>query len=121
MRITSPKLAPVLEIIAIVTLTGRLKAVATSKGRSGWWAGLLPLLWIIGELCGGIGAAMAGLDGFALYIGAIAGAAAGAGIAWAIVGSLAPDELWDNDGAFHSDGVAGGHHDPNNPYNAPRA
>lgn len=112
-----------LEIIAIVSLTGRLKAVATSKGRSGWWAALLPVLWIIGEVFGGAGAALAGLEGFALYIGAIVGAAVGAGIAWAIVSSLSPDPLWAEDGQlgqFHNDGIPGGHHDPNNPYNAPR-
>ncbi|MBV1860154.1 MAG: hypothetical protein KUG77_17200 [Nannocystaceae bacterium] len=111
-----------LEIIAIVMLTGRLKTNATSKGRSAWWAALLPLFWIIGQVCGGIAAGVAGLDGFALYAAALVGALMGGGIAHVIVNSLAPDSLWDNESPiFRNEGVKGGHHDPSNPYNAPRA
>ncbi len=109
-----------LEIIAIAMITGRLKNTATSKGRSGWWAALGPLLWIGGEVLGAAGAAIAGMDGFAHYAGALVGAVIGVGIAYFIVNLLSPNELWDNDAPIVNDGFSGGNYEPNNPYNAPR-
>lgn len=110
-----------LEIIAIVILTGRLKSTASSKGRSAWWAALLPVLWLGGEFAGGMVATLAGLDGFALYGVAIVGAAIGAGLAYVIVNALSPDPLWDNDGiGMSTGGIQGGYDDPNNPYNPPQ-
>jgi hypothetical protein len=112
----------VLEIIAIAMLTGRLKSTATSKGRSAWWAALLPLCWIFGQLAGGVVATLAGIDGFALYGVALVGAVIGAGLAALVVNSLSPDPLWDNDGfASPTGAIQAGNNDPNNPYNAPQS
>jgi hypothetical protein len=105
-----------LEIFFVVFLTKKLASIAKAKGRSSGWAALGPVLWILGEIGGAVVGATIGIDDIALYVGALAGAALGAGLAWVVVNSLSSNEA-----ALQGvdDAVAGGHYDPSNPYNAP--
>ncbi len=108
-----------LEIILIVVLTGKLRTIAQSKGRSAGWAALGPVLWIGGEVLGAVAGAIMGADGLSLYGGAILGAVVGAGIAWAIVNGLSAGEGAYDPASGMSLGIQGGNYDPSNPYNAP--
>jgi hypothetical protein len=108
-----------LEIIILVLLTKKLKAIAVAKGRSGGWAALGPLCWIGGEILGAVLGMAFGMSELSLYGGALAGAAIGAAIAWVVVNGLSSndDALASNVGL--DDHIPGGHYDPSNPYNAP--
>lgn len=109
-----------LEIILMVVLAGKLSAIAKTKGRSGGWAALGPVFWIVGEVTGAAVAMMAGMDGLGLYGGALAGAAVGALLAFVVVNGISPNEdlVGPGFGVEHSP-IPGGHYDPMNPYNPP--
>ena len=82
-----------LEIIALIFLVRHIGEVVRSKGRKpGWFQVLTVVLWIGGELVGGvIGGSVGALTdtGMALaYVCALLGAAAGAGISILIARSL---------------------------------
>ena len=84
-----------LEIIALWTLTKRIGRIIEEKGRkSGWYKALTVILWFGGEIIGAImGAVITGADGSAqclVYIFALVGAAAGAGIAYLIATNASP-------------------------------
>jgi len=82
-----------LEIWAIWALTKKIGSMLEEKGRkSGWYKVLTVILWFGGEIVGAIiGAVITGGDEDAaclLYAFALGGAAAGAGIAYAIASSV---------------------------------
>jgi hypothetical protein len=99
-----------LEILILIRLGQGIANRARAKGRSGGlFVVLLLFLWFGGEICGGIAGAVVGMvamgqDEPALvvcYLGALAGAAVGAVIAFAVVNGVAPvrkhDEYDDED------------------------
>jgi hypothetical protein len=63
--------------------------LAEDRNRTRAWGWLAVVLWLVGEVSGAIVAVfgVASTDG-AAYLGALAGAAVGAGIAFAIVAAL---------------------------------
>ncbi|HEX7313031.1 MAG TPA: hypothetical protein VF297_03885 [Pyrinomonadaceae bacterium] len=82
-----------LEIIILIFLTRRVGEIVRSKGRkAGWFQVLTVVLWIGGELTGGIIGGIVGAltdSGMLLaYVFALLGAAAGAGISILIARSL---------------------------------
>lgn len=81
-----------LEIILLFFLCRRLGEILRAKGRSpGWYQFLLVVLWFGGELFGAIvTVAVFQVDGLALYLGAILGAAGGALLAFVIANSIPP-------------------------------
>lgn len=89
-----------LEILILIVLCRNIAAKARAKGRSGGGFGfLLVVLWICGEVGGGIVGLVAatalggGDDGPEILLilgGMLGGAILGAVIAFAIVGSIAP-------------------------------
>ncbi len=84
-----------LEILLIIYLCKQIGNILRSKGRSaGWYQVMLVAFWVIGEVMGGIIAIVilgAG-DGFnaAAYLGALMGAAVGAGLAFFVAHQAAP-------------------------------
>jgi hypothetical protein len=93
-----------LEILLLIALSKRIGAIARDKGRgAGGWVALLILLWFGGEIMGGVVGAVASIiasgaeepNMLVTYVGALAGAAAGAVTAFATVHSLAPIEEHD--------------------------
>jgi membrane protein DedA with SNARE-associated domain len=83
-----------LEIILLIFLTRHVGEIVESKGRrkTGWYKLMTVLLWLGGEvmgaIAGGIVAALSGSGNFVVYICALLGAAAGAGISVLIARSL---------------------------------
>jgi membrane protein DedA with SNARE-associated domain len=82
-----------LEIILLIFLTRHVGEIVVSKGRkAGWYKFMTVLLWIGGEvtgaIIGGIVAAVSHSGTFVVYILALLGAAAGAGISVLIARSL---------------------------------
>ena len=87
-----------LEIILLITLARRIGETVARKGRKGgWYKLLLVLLWFGGEIGGGVVgyliADAAGTSEIIAYPIALAGAAAGAGIAFLIAHNAAPTEV----------------------------
>jgi hypothetical protein len=83
-----------LEILLLIYLCRRLGAMLRAKGRSaGWMQVLLVVAWFVGEFMGAmVGAMLMGIDGAALYIGALLGAAAGAAAVFVLASSMAPGD-----------------------------
>ncbi|HEX8175895.1 MAG TPA: hypothetical protein VF543_12315 [Pyrinomonadaceae bacterium] len=84
-----------LEILLLINLTRRIGHILEQKGRkSGWYKFLTVLLWFGGEIIGGIiGAVIAeigGLNQAIIYLVALIGAAAGAGLSFLIAKSVSP-------------------------------
>jgi hypothetical protein len=84
-----------LEIILLITLTRRIGYILEQKGRkTGWYKLLTVLLWFGGEIVGaiiGAGIAEVGeLSNALIYLIALMGAAAGAGLAFIIAKSVQP-------------------------------
>jgi hypothetical protein len=104
----------VLEIILLRSLYRKLSAMAVEKGRPGSWGWLGVLLWIGGEILGFIIGAAMSLE-LGAYGLALAFAAVGAGVSYAVVNSLGSLEM-DGD-ARDTGGV--GRFDPENPYSPP--
>jgi len=104
-----------IEVLFLVWFVRKLSAMARAKGRSGGWGGLGALFWIGGEVIGFIIGGVAGSGG-AAYGLALLCAAAGAGVAYAIVNSLgAADHAMDG-----GEDSGNPHYDPKNPYSPPR-
>lgn len=78
-----------LEIFMLVWLTRKLSRMAEERGQSRGWAALGPVFWIAGEILGFVIGFAMGMDMAAVLL-ALACAAGGAGIAYAIVARLAP-------------------------------
>lgn len=78
-----------LEIFAVIALTRYLASVADGKGHTKLWAGLAPLMWIVGECAGGFAGALANLDLDAYALAIVFAITVGA-LAWGIVTAL-PD------------------------------
>ena len=87
-----------LEILLLYFLGQNISAKARDRGRSGpLFVVLLIAFWLIGEVMGAVVGTLlsAGAEEpnmLLVYGGALAGAAAGAVLAFVIVGSLAPAE-----------------------------
>lgn len=80
-----------IEIFIIIMIYRKLASVAALKGRSSAFGWIGVLGWVSGEILGAIVAAMLGGRGLGgIYVGALAGALLGLGIAWTIVSRLAP-------------------------------
>jgi hypothetical protein len=82
-----------LEILLVIYLCKQIGNVLRNKGRSpGWYQAMLVAFWIIGELMGGIIAMviMGGEANALAYLGALAGAAAGAGLAFFVAHQATP-------------------------------
>lgn len=82
-----------LEILALWALVKNIGKMVEAKGcKSGWYKMLTVILWFGGEFVGAIaGAIITGADESVqclVYMFALAGAAAGAGIAYAIANNL---------------------------------
>ena len=82
-----------LEIIALIYLTRRVGEIAREKGRkAGWFKLMTVVLWfgceIGGAVVGGIVTAIAGWPEAVIYVLALVGAAAGAGLSFLIVKAL---------------------------------
>jgi len=75
------------EILLLIYLTRKLKAVALSKNRNPGWAALAVVGWVGGELSGLFLAAGSG-DAALMYACALFGAAVGAFIAYRVVAAL---------------------------------
>jgi|SRR5579883_673054 len=95
-----------LEIIILFALGKNIAAKAREKGRSGgWFVFLLLGLWFGGEIFGAIAAGLVGMIAMGeqepplamCYLGALAGAAIGAVIAFAIVSGISPAHTYDED------------------------
>jgi len=85
----------VLEILLVIYLCKQIGNMLRNKGRSpGWYQALLVVLWIFGEIAGGITAMLLLNDGTgfnaAAYLGALCGAAVGAGVAFYLANRAAP-------------------------------
>ena len=76
-----------LEILLLVYLTRKLKAIALAKHRSASWAALAVLGWAGGEI-GGFLLGAGSDDPFAAYAFALLGAVVGAFIAYRVVAAL---------------------------------
>lgn len=84
-----------LEIILLVVLTRRIGHILEQKGRkSGWYKLLTVALWIGGEVAGaivgGVIVAATGASELIIYLIALMGAAAGAGVSFLIAKGVAP-------------------------------
>jgi len=84
-----------LEILALWQLTKRIGSIVEQKGhRSGWYKVLTVVLWFGGEIIGAIfGVLLTGASQSAqclVYLFALGGAIAGAGVAYLIAISLSP-------------------------------
>lgn len=87
-----------IEVLVLIALGRAIAARARIKGRSGgWFAFLLVVLWVGGEVAAAVGVTIAydlvvggEPEMVFLYLAALAGAAAGAGVAFAVVYSLQP-------------------------------
>lgn len=84
-----------LEIIALIWLTRRIGEIVKEKHRkSGWYKFMTVALWfgceIAGAIVGGIIVGLTGSPDALIYVIALAGAAAGAGIAYLIARSVPP-------------------------------
>jgi membrane protein DedA with SNARE-associated domain len=84
-----------LEILLLWALTKRIGNIVEQKGhKSGWYKVLTVILWFGGEVTGAIvGAMMSGTSQSTqcgVYIIALMGAAAGAGIAYLIASNVSP-------------------------------
>ena len=82
-----------LEILVLLFLMRTIGGIVEAKGRrSLGYKALTALLWVGGEITGAsIGVALAGdSGGCAIYLFALVGAAAGAGISFTIANSLSP-------------------------------
>lgn len=84
-----------LEIIALVWLTRRIGEIVKVKNRkSGWYKLMTVLLWfgceILGAIIGGIVVALTNSPEAVIYLIALAGAAVGAGVAYAIAKAVPP-------------------------------
>jgi hypothetical protein len=114
-----------LEIIVVIACCKALGAKVRKRGRKAiGYQALFVLLWIGGEFAGAFLAAASGARGMSVYLGAILGAATGAGIGFLIVANLSDlsslnfghDPL-----AFAPNLPPGGEPiDPSNPYASPR-
>lgn len=83
-----------LEIFIIWKLAGTIGALAAQKGlKKIWYQIMLVVLWLTGEISGAfIGSAFSSEStGWVVYLAALAGAAAGAGLAFLIM-RLLPNE-----------------------------
>src|SRR5262245_52441221 len=83
-----------LEIIAIIAAAKRIGTIMREKGRNGgWYQFLLVVLWIGGEFVGAIIGTIitGGRGGFLVYVFALLGAAAGAGITFSIANNAGSD------------------------------
>ena len=109
-----------LEILFLVWFVRKLAAMARGKGRSGGWGWLGVLFWVGGEFFGFV-AGTAADAGMGAYLLALACAAIGASIAYAIVRSLGPSEMLK---ASYETGapaaMPAGPYDLRNPYSPPR-
>ncbi len=74
-----------LELAMIAALTRRLFAMTAERGSTAWWAGLGPLLWVSGEVCGAVLAGLFGATDLVAYGVALVFAFLGAWLAHAIV------------------------------------
>jgi uncharacterized membrane protein YeaQ/YmgE (transglycosylase-associated protein family) len=84
-----------LEILLIIFLSKKIGRIAASKGRSqAGYIVLFVLLWVGGEFAGALYGAIQDEEGFLAYVYALAGAAAGAILAFIIVNAL-PDRRQD--------------------------
>ncbi len=84
-----------LEILLVIYLCKQISNILRNKGRSpGWYQALLVALWIFGEVAGGITAMLLLDDGTGFnaiaYLGALSGAAVGAGVAFYLARQAAP-------------------------------
>ena len=80
-----------LEILVLIALTNKIGKICEEKGRkAGGFKALAVLLWIGGEIIGGIIGYSADGEGLGLYLFALIGAAIGAGISLLIANSLEP-------------------------------
>ena len=80
-----------LEILVLMFLGKAIGKIAAAKGRSvGGYKALVVLLWFGGEIGGGVGALIAGLEGAPIYLLALGGAIAGAIVAFVIANAAAP-------------------------------
>lgn len=76
-----------LELIFLVWFGKKLSAMASEKGRSGWWAALGVAFWIGGEIMGFVVGALLGLD-MGSYGVALLFAMVGAVVAYFVVNAL---------------------------------
>ena len=84
-----------LEIILLITLTRRIGYILEQKGRkTGWYKLLTVLLWfggeVVGAIIGSLIAEVGGLNKAVIYLIALMGAGAGAGLAFIIAKSVQP-------------------------------
>ncbi len=84
-----------LEIMLLIFLTRKVGGIIEGKGRkAGWFKAMTVGLWIGGEIggaiIGGIVVAISGAGQFLIYVAALLGAAAGAGIAYLIANNVTP-------------------------------
>ena len=84
-----------LEIIALVLLTRRVGDIVKQKNRkSGWYKLMTVLLWfgceVIGAVVGGIIVGLTGWPDAVIYLIALAGAAAGACVAYVVAKTVPP-------------------------------
>jgi hypothetical protein len=98
-----------LEIILLIFLSRKIGDICANKGRSGtWFKVMLVAFWFLGEIVGAFTGAIVGGEGPLVYLFALIGAAAGAGITFLIVSSLKPTEnayMFSGDGSFNSLGL----------------
>lgn len=81
-----------LELLFLVWFGKRLAAMASDKGRSGWWAALGVAFWVGGEIMGFVVGALLGLD-MASYAVALMFAMVGAVVAYFVVNALPRQEM----------------------------
>jgi hypothetical protein len=84
-----------LEIILLIYLTRHVGEIVQAKGRRGGWYKLMTvLLWlgceVVGAIIGAIVAAMSRSGSLLIYLFALIGAAAGAGISILVARSVPP-------------------------------
>lgn len=84
-----------LEILLLIFLTRKVGEIVEAKGRKpGWYKLMTVLLWIGGEVSGavvgGIVSALAGAGTALVYLFALLGAAAGAGVAFLVAKTRSP-------------------------------
>ena len=87
-----------LEIILLIFLTRKIGEIVESKGhKAGWYKVMTVLLWIGGEVTGAVvGGIVSGLtdSGTGLvYLFALLGAAAGAGLSFLVAKTRSPREV----------------------------
>jgi len=79
-----------LEILFLIWFCRKLSEKARAKNRPGGWGALGAVLWVCGEIGGGVLAAMGGAEELAIYGYAIVGALLGGLLAYVIVATLKP-------------------------------